>query len=160
MGRNKDERDVLFKNLVQSLILHGSIQTSEAKAKAIKGLIDKIINLAKSKTSQRLLQAYLINESLRERLIKEILPKLENRVSGYTSLIRLGRRLGDNTMVVKMSLIGAESLKPLEKVTGDKKQVIKKVETKKKIQKNLKLKSQRSTVQVKSKNYVYKQIIS
>ena len=132
LGRNKDERDVLFKNLVQSLILHGSIQTSEAKAKAIKGLIDKIINLAKSKTSQRLLQAYLINESLRERLIKEILPKLENRVSGYTSLIRLGRRLGDNTMVVKMSLIGAESLKPLEKVTGDKKQVIKKLETSKK----------------------------
>ena len=149
LGRNKDERDVLFKNLVQSLILHGSIQTSEAKAKAIKGLIDKIINLAKSKTSQRLLQAYLINESLRERLIKEILPKLENRVSGYTSLLRLGRRLGDNTMVVKMSLIGAESLKPLEKVTGDKKQVIKKVETKKEDSK--KFKTQKSKIKSLSK---------
>ncbi|TSC87364.1 MAG: large subunit ribosomal protein L17 [Microgenomates group bacterium Gr01-1014_7] len=120
LGRNKDQRDVLFKNLVQSLFTHGSIQTSETKAKAIKGLVDKIINLAKSKTSRRLLQSYLVNEQLRDRLIKEILPKMENRVSGYTSLIKLGRRMGDNTMVVKMSLIGAEQLKPLEKVTSKK----------------------------------------
>ena len=115
LGRNKDQRDVLFKSLVQSLFTHGSIKTSETKAKAIKGLVDKIINLAKSKTARRLLQSYLVNQSLRERLIKEILPKMETKVSGYTSVIRLGRRMGDDTMMVKMSLIGAEELKSIEK---------------------------------------------
>lgn len=111
--RHRVSSHVLFKSLIRSLFTHGTIQTSEAKAKTIKGLIDKIINLARSKTSHRLLQSYLVSKPLRERLIKDILPKMENRVSGYTSLIRLGRRFGDNTMMVKMSLIGAEELKPI-----------------------------------------------
>ncbi|MBI3103394.1 50S ribosomal protein L17 [Candidatus Daviesbacteria bacterium] len=120
LGRNKNERRALFKSLVQELFLHGNLTTSEAKAKAIKGLADKIINLAKSKNSQRLLQAYFSNKLLQERLIKEIAPKLGNRISGYTSMIRMGAREGDSTTVVKMSIIGAEELKPLEQVTSNK----------------------------------------
>lgn len=130
LGRNKDERDVLFKNLVQSLFTYGTIQTSQTKAKAVKGLVDKVINLAKSKSSQRLLQSYLTNKLLQERLIKEIVPKMQNRVSGYTSLVRMGRRLGDDTMMVRMSLIGMEEMKPVEKVTSNKEQVTKKTEEK------------------------------
>ncbi len=115
LGRNKDQRDTLFKGLVQSLFTYGTIQTSEAKAKAIKGLVDKVVNLAKEKNTQSRLQTFLNDKNLRERLIKEIVPKLANRNSGYTSLVRLGTRFGDQTMMVKMSLIGAEELKPLEK---------------------------------------------
>ena len=48
-GRNIDERKSLFKGLVHSLIISGTILTSETKAKAVKGLIDKVINLAKNK---------------------------------------------------------------------------------------------------------------
>lgn len=103
LGRNKNERSALFKSLVQELFLHGSITTTESKAKAIKGLVDKIINLAKNENTQRLLQTYL-NKDLQERLIKQIIPKLENRVSGYTGLVRIGVRSGDQTMMVKMSL--------------------------------------------------------
>lgn len=114
LGRNKNERSALFKSLVQELFLHGSITTTKSKAKAVKGLVDKIINLAKNKNTQRLLQTYL-NKDLQERLIKQIIPKLENRVSGYTGLVRIGVRSGDQTMMVKMSLIGAEELKPLTK---------------------------------------------
>lgn len=116
LGRNKNERSALFKSLVQELFLHGSITTTESKAKAIKGLVDKIINLAKNKNSQRLLQSYFANKALRDRLINEITPKLAGRVSGYTGLVRIGVRSGDQTMMVKMSLIGAEELKPIEKV--------------------------------------------
>lgn len=119
LGRNKNERTALFKGLVQQLVLHGTITTTEAKAKAIKGLVDKIINLAKNKNSQRLLQAYFTNKALQERLVKEIVPKLEDRVSGYTSLIRMGIREGDRTTLVKMSIIGNEDLKPLEKVKNE-----------------------------------------
>ncbi len=115
LGRNKNERTALFKSLVQELFLHGSITTTQAKAKSIKGLVDKIITLAKNKNSQRLLQAFFTNKALEERVIKEITPKLGNRVSGYTSLVKMGIREGDRSLMVKMNLIGAEKLKPLEK---------------------------------------------
>lgn len=115
LGRDKNERTALFKSLVQELVLHGTITTSESKAKAIKGLIDKIITLAKSKNTQRLLSAYFVNKALQERLIKDIVPKLGARVSGFTSMVRMGTREGDRTTLVKMSIIGSENLKPLEK---------------------------------------------
>lgn len=89
----KHRPSLLFKGLVSQLFLHGTIQTSEAKAKAIKGLIDKVINLAKSK------KVYQFG------LTKEILLKLGNRTSGYTSLVKLGKRLGDQAMMVRMSLL-------------------------------------------------------
>ncbi|KAF0242830.1 MAG: large subunit ribosomal protein L17 [bacterium] len=118
LGRDKDERQNLFRGLVQALLTHGTITTSESKAKATKGLIDKVINLAKEKRTQGRLQSFLTDKNLQERLIKEIVPKLGTRTSGYTSMVRMGSRLGDQTMMVRMSLIGAEQLKPIEKVTG------------------------------------------
>lgn len=120
LGRDKDQRHHLFKGLLKSLFTDGTIQTSEAKAKAIRGLVDKIVNLAKDKTSHHLLPSYMVNKDLQERLVKEIAPKLGGRTSGYTSFVRLGTRLGDQTMMVKMSLIGVEQSKPLEKVSSKK----------------------------------------
>ncbi|MBI2330065.1 50S ribosomal protein L17 [Candidatus Daviesbacteria bacterium] len=114
LGRNKDARRNLFKGLVYSLVTSGTIQTSETKAKAIKGLVDKIINLAKEKNIHGL-QSYISDKSLQERLINEILPKLGTRTSGYTSMVKVGTRLGDQTRVIKMSIIGAEELKPIKK---------------------------------------------
>lgn len=107
LGRNKDQRRSLFKGLVYSLFFSGTIQTSEAKAKAIKGLVDKIINSAKKNPKS-------IPQDLQE-LVGRIIPKLGARTSGFTTVVRVGTRLGDQTMMVKMSLIGAEGMKPLEK---------------------------------------------
>ena len=107
LGRNKDQRRSLFKGLVYSLFSHGTIQTSEVKAKAIKGLVDRIINSAKENPKS-------VPLDLQE-LIGRIIPKLGARKSGFTTVVRVGTRLGDQTMMVKMSLIGAEELKPLEK---------------------------------------------
>ena len=84
LGRNKAQRSSLFKNLLGSLILHGFIQTTESKAKAIKGLVDKFINKSKD---------------------KEIVSRFKSRTSGYTSLVKLGPRLGDGAMMVRMSLL-------------------------------------------------------
>lgn len=151
LSRNKNERTALFKSLVQELVLHGTITTTEFKAKAIKGLVDKIINLAKSKNTQRLLQAYFSNKLLQDRLVKEIIPKLENRTSGYTSLIRVGVREGDRTTLVKMSLIGAEEMKPLEKVSSVKSQESRKEGVKKsvKVAPTVKKEVKKSTKNVK-----------
>lgn len=104
LGRDKDQRSLLFKGLVQAIFTHGTITTTEDKAKAIKGLIDKTINQAKNK------QFFQLG------LTKEILPKLASRTSGYTSMVKMGRRLGDQAMRVRLSLIGAENIKPITKV--------------------------------------------
>lgn len=111
LNLNSNGRLRLFKSLVQSLFTYGTITTSQSKAAAIKGMVDKIINLGKDKNIH-LLQTYLTDKGLQKRLIEEIAPKLQNRISGYTSQVKIGIREGDRTTLVKMSLIGLENLKP------------------------------------------------
>lgn len=94
---------------MQSLILSQSIETTEAKAKAIKGLVDKVINQAKSPSTQRLVGQFLVRKQTQEKLFKEVLPKLKSRNSGYTTTVRVGKRMGDGTMMVRMSLLLEES---------------------------------------------------
>lgn len=104
----------LFKSLVQSLFTYGTITTSQSKAAAIKGMVDKIINLGKNKNIH-LLQTYLTDKGLQKRLVSEIAPSLKNRISGYTTQVKVGVQEGDRTTLVKMSIIGNENLKPLQK---------------------------------------------
>ncbi|OGE14772.1 50S ribosomal protein L17 [Candidatus Daviesbacteria bacterium RIFCSPHIGHO2_12_FULL_37_11] len=114
LGRDKNARTALFKNLVGSLILHGQIVTTESKAKAIKGLVDKIITQAKSKEARRLVSQFLVQKNIQDKLFKDVVPLLKERSSGYTSIIKLGNRLGDNAMKVKMSLLLKSSDKSQE----------------------------------------------
>lgn len=106
LSRDKNQRTALFRSLVGALFIHGSIETTESKAKSVKALVDKIINQAKNKNTQRLVQSFLIQKPIQEKLIKEIGPALKDRTSGYTSIVRLGSRPGDGAMIVKMSLLG------------------------------------------------------
>lgn len=144
LGRTKNERTALFKTLVQSLFLTGTITTSRTKVFAIKGLVDKIINLAKTKSTRNLLQAYLTKD-LQDRLVKEIAPKFTDRISGYTNLVRVGTREGDRTTMVKMSIIGMEKLNPIEK-----KFVEKKIETAPKKEVKEKITPKKTTSKAKS----------
>ncbi len=105
LGRDKNQRNALFKSLVQSLLLNESIQTSDSKAKAIRGIVDKLINQAKSPITRRLISQFLVNKSISEKLVKEIVPAVSSRTSGYTSIIKLNKRLGDGSLQVQMSLI-------------------------------------------------------
>jgi large subunit ribosomal protein L17 len=105
LSRDKNERTALFKNLVRSLILSEKIQTTEPKAKAIKGLFDKIVNQAKAPSTKRLVSQYVVDKDASSKLIKEIAPRLSDRNSGYTRVVKLGKRLGDGAMIVQMSLV-------------------------------------------------------
>lgn len=105
LGRDKDQRTALFKSLVRSLILEESIKTTQPKAKAVKGLVDKIITQAKSETSKRMVSQFLVHKNVTDKLDKDLLPRLKSRTSGYTSMVKLGARLGDGAMMVKLSLI-------------------------------------------------------
>ncbi len=111
LGRTKNQRTALFKSLVRSLFIAESIETTEAKAKSIKGLVDSLITQAKSADTRRLISQYIANPKIEEKLVKDLAPRMKSRISGYTSVIKLGRRLGDGAMMVKVSLLTDSSSK-------------------------------------------------
>lgn len=124
LGRNKNQRTALFKGLVQSLILSESIQTTESKAKAVKGLVDKIINQAKDTSTRRLVSQFLATKSTQDKLVKDLLPRLKDRTSGYTSVVKMGMRQGDGAMIVKMSLLLTETKKVVKDDKVEEDQVV------------------------------------
>ena len=143
LKRTKNERSALFKSLMSSLVLNESIKTTEAKAKAIKPEIEKLVTKAKNveKGAKGVLHKSLSKEAF-DKIIKEIGPRFAKRNGGYTRIIKLGERFGDNSPLVliewvekadKASLEAAVISKK-EKVVKDKK-VEKKVKETKKVEK-------------------------
>lgn len=112
-SRDTNQRKSLFKSLISSLILQGSIKTTLEKAKAIKGDVDKIVNKAKKgdiTLKVQLLQRHLGVPAM-NKLIKDIAPRFKNRSSGYTSIIKLGRRFSDNAAMALMEWVVAKEIK-------------------------------------------------
>lgn len=107
LGRDTAQRKSLFKNLLSALFTHGEIQTTEAKAKAIKGIADKLIARAQAGTlpARRLISQFFGRRDVANRLVDEVAPAMKDRTSGFTRIIRLGKRMGDDSMMVKMELI-------------------------------------------------------
>lgn len=104
-GRTKNQREALLKGLMLSLIAHGRIETTEAKAKELRPSIEKLITKANVGTlaSRRLVIARLYNlNSEAAKLIDTIAPKYKDRAGGYTRITKLPRRAGDAS---KMAVI-------------------------------------------------------
>ena len=101
LKRDKNERKALFKSLLSSLVLYESIQTTEAKAKAIKSSADKLITKAKKGGlhSFRLVEPKVSTQAVKK-LLNTIAPRFNNRQGGYTRIIRMGKRLKDNAQQV------------------------------------------------------------
>lgn len=99
--RDVNQRKALFKGLMTSLVVYGRIKTTEAKAKSIKGQIEKMVTHAKNNPSdgKHFLSRYF-NESISEKLINDIAPRFKDRPGGYTRIIKLGRRIKDNAPLV------------------------------------------------------------
>lgn len=129
LSRHRAHRKTLFKNLINALIIHGEIKTTESKAKAVRRLVDKLITKGKSGTlhARRLIAAFLQEKRVVNRIVDEIAPVFKGRPGGYTRMTRLGHRRGDNTMMVKLELVE----KPAKK-EEKKKEVKKKTKSKKK----------------------------
>lgn len=107
LSRSRTHRKALFKNLLSALIMHGEIQTTESKAKAICRLFDKLVTKGKAGTlhARRLVAAFLNNKKAVNKLVDEIAPLFKERPGGFTRIIRLGRRRGDDAMIVKLELV-------------------------------------------------------
>jgi large subunit ribosomal protein L17 len=97
-GRPKAQRDALMRNLADSLILHGSIETTVTKAKELRKVIEPLVTLAKKKdalTARRELQKVLYTDKAMKKLIDEIAPQYTQRSGGYTRVIKTGPRKND-----------------------------------------------------------------
>ncbi|MFH0969406.1 MAG: 50S ribosomal protein L17 [Patescibacteria group bacterium] len=106
-SRIRKQRKALLKSLVDGLVMHEKITTTEAKAKEMKGIIDKIINKAKkieggSKVSVIRNLSKTVSQKSIKRLSGDLIKRFEGRKSGYTRVSRLGRRKGDSA---KMAVI-------------------------------------------------------
>lgn len=108
LSRDKDHKKALFRNLISALILHGSIKTTEAKAKAVRGLVDRIVNKAKreGRRTRDQVTEFLTSQAAASKLYEEIVPRFKSKNSGFTRIVDFGRRQGDNAKVVVMEWAG------------------------------------------------------
>ncbi|SRR3989344_9075114 len=118
LNRNTGQRRALFKSLINSLIIREEIQTTAPKAKAIQGLFDKLVTKSKLGTIhvRRLMHAFLGDKSAVNKLIDVLAPRMRERQSGFTRIIKLGRRRGDDAQVVSMSLVDLEEKAAIKEV--------------------------------------------
>ena len=94
LGREKGQRVALIRSLARSLVLHGAITTTVAKAKELRPFVERLITSAKSDTlaSRRSIIERLGNQgATTKRLISEIAPRYTDRTGGYTRITKLGR---------------------------------------------------------------------
>lgn len=107
LKRDTNERKALFKGLVSSLTMYERIETTEEKAKAIKGHVEKLVTKAKKNNSvqaRQMLQAYLTNEAL-QKMVTDVAPRFSDRPGGYTRIIKIGNRFSDNASMVIMEWV-------------------------------------------------------
>lgn len=114
LGRTSGQRRALRRNLITELFLHGQIETTEAKARAVRPAAEKLITLAKRGLqrdvagqvhARRLAAARLYGRSAVTKLFDEIAPTYQERPGGYTRMTKLGRRRGDNAEMALLELV-------------------------------------------------------
>ncbi len=107
LGRTKSHREALLSNMTVSLIMHKRIVTTVAKAKALRVYAEPIINRAKDDTtnSRRIVFSYLQDKEAVKELFGNIATKIADRPGGYTRVLKLGNRLGDNAATAMIELV-------------------------------------------------------
>ena len=108
LSRKTGPRKALYKSLIVAVLRYEQIKTTEARAKEVRGQVERVITLAKegSLASRRRIVAALPDEPLVvDKLINEIAPKYGERSSGYTRIVKLGPRAGDAAPMVQLELV-------------------------------------------------------
>lgn len=107
LGRKKAHREAMLANMTISLIMHKRINTTLAKAKALRMYAEPLINRAKedNMSNRRLVFSYLQNKYAVTELFREIAQKIADRPGGYTRILKTGNRLGDNAQMCFIELV-------------------------------------------------------
>ena len=122
LGRTAPHRKALLANMASSLIIHKRITTTVAKAKALRKYIEPLLTKAKldNTHSRRTVFAYLQNKESVQILFDEVAQKIANRPGGYTRIIKLQNRLGDNAEMCMMELVDYNALMLTDKSAAKK----------------------------------------
>ncbi|MBR4299180.1 MAG: 50S ribosomal protein L17 [Bacteroidales bacterium] len=107
LGRKSGHRKALLANMATSLILHKRIQTTVAKAKALKMYVEPLITKSKEDTthSRRVVFSYLKNKEAVTELFRTVAPKIADRPGGYTRVLKTGFRQGDGADMALIELV-------------------------------------------------------
>src|ERR671931_2592624 len=110
LGRDSAHRRALYANLAGALIEHGRIKTTEAKAKAVKPIAEKMITLGRrgDLAARRQAVAYLRSKDVVHKLFAEVAPRFQDRPGGYSRIVKLGPRQGDSADMVYLELVDYE----------------------------------------------------
>jgi large subunit ribosomal protein L17 len=110
LGRDAAQRRALYANLASSLIEHGRIKTTEAKAKAVKPIAEQMITLGRRGDihARRQALAFLRTQEVVHQLFSEVAPRFSDRPGGYTRIVKLGPRQGDAAEMVYLELVDYE----------------------------------------------------
>lgn len=105
--RAGDERKALLRGLVGDLMRHERLKTTEAKAKEVRPLAEKMITLGKDGTVHARRQAfsYMNDKDVVKKLFEDIAPRFSERAGGYTRIIKLGPRHGDGALMAQLELV-------------------------------------------------------
>lgn len=110
-GRNTKHRHALFRNLITSLLEHERIETTEAKAKEIRGMAEKMITLGKAGSlhARRQALSFIQKKDIVSKLFDDVAGRFRGRAGGYTRIIPTRRRPGDGAEMVALELIEREA---------------------------------------------------
>ena len=119
LGRTASHRKAMMANMASSLIEHKRINTTVAKAKALKKFVEPLITKAKSDTThnRRVVFSALRNKYAVSELFRDIAEKVADRPGGYTRIIKVGSRLGDNASMALIELVDFNDTYVTEKPT-------------------------------------------
>jgi large subunit ribosomal protein L17 len=123
LGRTSSHREALLSNMASSLILNKRINTTVAKAKALRKYVEPLITKSKTDSthSRRMVFSMLQNKEAVAELFRDVASKIGDRPGGYTRIIKTGNRLGDAAEMCMMELVDFNELMVKEPKAGAKK---------------------------------------
>ena len=115
LGRDASHRKALYANLTGSLIEHGRIRTTVAKAKEVRPIAEKMITLARQGDvhARRQALAYLRSQDVVHKLFAEVAPRFADRPGGYSRIVKIGPRQGDAAEMAYLELVDYDPAAPV-----------------------------------------------
>jgi large subunit ribosomal protein L17 len=119
-GRKTGPRKALWRGLVNSLVEHGRIKTTLAKAKELRRHVEKAITVGKKQTlhARRLLLSRYPNEAIVSTIMSDIAPRFQDREGGYTRILKLGMRPGDAAEMAYIQFVDFNAAEKAEKLAN------------------------------------------
>ena len=107
LRRSTPQRQALFRGLVTDLLRYEKVRTTEAKAKEVRGLAERVITLGKDNTlhARRRALRVVSDKDIVKKVFDDIAPRYATRPGGYTRIVKLGRRVGDGAELAQLELV-------------------------------------------------------